>query len=198
VKVAALHFAARGWTLAAALLALLVARAVSETADAPLRPAWLLLVLAGIILRAWAGAHLGTHGNAARAQAPALATGGPYRFSRNPLYLSNILVAAGLILYANAFSLFVSIAFILIVALHHAFLIRHEESVLAGRFGEAYDGYRRDVSRWIGPRGSRARGVKRDHANGGGPLKTVLSRQGRNVGYALACVLSIWVAARWF
>jgi protein-S-isoprenylcysteine O-methyltransferase Ste14 len=184
-----LYFAARGWILASALLALLAARTMT---DAPLRPAWLLLVLAGILLRTWAGAHLGAHGNAARAQAPELATGGPYRFSRNPLYLSNALVAAGLVLYANAFSASVSALFILAVILHHAVLIRHEERVLAGTFGDAYGGYRRDVARWIGaPRG------KPRHEKAGGSLRSILVRQGRNVAYALACVFLAWIAATW-
>ena len=194
------YFAARGWILAGALLALLAARAASEAA---LRPAWLALVLAGILLRTWAGAHLGPHGNAARAQAPALATGGPYRFSRNPLYLSNALVAAGLILYANALAFSAALLFILAIASHHALLVRHEESVLAERFGEAYDAWRRAVPRWIGiPGGNNAeRGVgsgdsaERPHAFGS--LRTLGVRQGRNVAYALLAVLSVWIAAQW-
>jgi protein-S-isoprenylcysteine O-methyltransferase Ste14 len=183
-------FAARGWILAAAWVVILVARAMT---DAPLRPAWLLLVAGGIILRAWAGAHLGTHGNAARAQAPVLATDGPYRLSRNPLYVSNILVAAGAILYANAFAPWVSALFVLAIALHHAVLVRHEESVLAGIFGDAYDAYRHAVPRWVGFR----RGEKPEREAGGYSLRSMLVRQGRNIAYALGAVLSIWAVAKW-
>lgn len=193
MTVAGACFAARGWILAAALLVLLCARAAATAEAAPLRPAWLLLVLAGIALRLRAGAHLGSHGDAARAQAPELATSGPYRFSRNPLYLSNILAASGVALYADAFSPPVSALFILAIILHHAVLVRHEESVLAEIHGDAYAAYRRDVSRWIGI----PRGEKRERERRGVALRAPGIRQGRNVAYALACVLLVWIAARW-
>ncbi|HEX2612876.1 MAG TPA: methyltransferase [Fibrobacteria bacterium] len=183
-------FAARGWILAVALPVILIARAIS---NAPLRPPWLLLVVAGIILRGWAGAHLGTHGNAARAQAPDLATSGPYRFSRNPLYLSNTFVSTGIILYANASVLWISILLILAILLHHVILVRHEESVLAGIFGDRYDAYRHAVPRWIGFRC----GEKQGRDAGGYSLRSMLVRQGRNIAYALASVLSVWVVAKW-
>ena len=188
-----LHFALRGWILAAALIFLLAARAASH---APLRPAWLLLLLAGIALRTWAGAHLGGHGNAPRAQAPELATGGPYRFSRNPLYLANLLVATGLILYANALPAFVAVLLILAVLFHHAILVRHEEAVLARMFGEAYEAYRRHVSRWIGI-ARKARKGNPERGGGGASLRETVVRQGRNAGYALLAALSVWIASRW-
>jgi len=191
VNLAERHFALRGWVLAIALALLLAARARLGADEAPLRPAWLLLALAGILLRGQAGAYLGAHGNASKAQAPALAAGGPYRFSRNPLYVSNLLVAAGLIFYANAFSRPVAIAFLLALFLHHALLVRHEEGVLAKRFGEAYDAYRRDVPRWIGFRHGKAKGTMR-----GASLRETGVRQARNVLYALLATLSIWIAAR--
>ena len=44
---------------------------------------------AGLFLRAWAAGHLAKNQN--------LAVSGPYRFTRNPLYLGTLLVAAGLV-----------------------------------------------------------------------------------------------------
>jgi len=46
------------------------------------------VALLGLALRAWAAGHL--------AKDRSLATGGPYAFTRNPLYLGTLLVAAGL------------------------------------------------------------------------------------------------------
>jgi protein-S-isoprenylcysteine O-methyltransferase Ste14 len=195
MKASEVYFAARGWILAAALVALLVARATVDAAEAPLRPVWLSLVLCGIVLRGWAGVHLGTHGNAARAQAPELATAGPYRFSRNPLYLSNLLVAAGLIFYAHALPPFASVLFFLAIFLHHAILVHHEERVLAERFGATYDAYRRDTARWLGL--AKTGGNKTFKGAGGSPRASML-RQGRNVAYALAGVFLVWAAATWF
>jgi protein-S-isoprenylcysteine O-methyltransferase Ste14 len=50
--------------------------------------------LLGLVVRAWAAGHL--------AKNQALATGGPYRYTRNPLYLGTLLVAAGLALASRS------------------------------------------------------------------------------------------------
>ncbi len=52
------------------------------------------LSLAGLVVRAWAA------GNLAKNQA--LATSGPYAYTRNPLYLGTLLVAAGLAIAARS------------------------------------------------------------------------------------------------
>ena len=72
-----LWFAGRGYILAA-LLGLLVRFRLYS--DSPLRWEFLALVALGMLLRLWAGAHLGPHGNAMQAQSPALCMSGPYRF----------------------------------------------------------------------------------------------------------------------
>jgi protein-S-isoprenylcysteine O-methyltransferase Ste14 len=46
--------------------------------------------IAGLLLRGWAAGHLAKNEN--------LATGGPYAYVRNPLYLGTLLVAAGLVI----------------------------------------------------------------------------------------------------
>ncbi|MDE3166390.1 MAG: isoprenylcysteine carboxylmethyltransferase family protein [Acidobacteriota bacterium] len=64
------------------------------------RPTWESLAwgvpasLAGLWLRGWAAGCL--------AKNQQLATGGPYRFTRNPLYLGTLLVAAGLAVAARS------------------------------------------------------------------------------------------------
>lgn len=187
------HFAARGWILAALFAVLLVARALS---DAPLRPEWLVYVGAAVLLRLWAGAHLGDHGNGARAEAPRLARGGPYRLSRNPLYVANILAAAGLVLFANALPLAASFALIGLVVLHHVLLVRHEETVLAAHLGEAYARYRAGTPRWYGLPRPRDRDVEDGGKEGRVSLKTLLRRQGRNVLHPVAAAALLALAAR--
>lgn len=189
------YFAARGWVLAALFLGLVWARHLS---DAPLRPEWLIYVAAAAALRLWAGAHLGEHGNAARPQAAHLVRTGPYRLSRNPLYVSNIFTAAGLILFANALPLPVEIGFIFLVIVHHILLVRHEEAVLRQLHGSRYAEYAATTPRWYGLARPHAHTGNSAGGSGGDRISpgTILRRQGRNLVYALACVAIVWIAAR--
>jgi len=72
---------------------------------------------------------------------------GPYRWVRNPIYISALLVVSG-----EAW-LFLSPAVLLYAAglavAFHLFVMAYEEPHLRARFGEPYDAYRHTVSRWI-------------------------------------------------
>ena len=76
-----------------------------------------------------------------------LLTSGPFRYSRNPLYLGgNVLIffGAGLVLGSPAA--------LVITALHLPFIdlfIRREERQLEQRFGDEWVRYRQSVHRWI-------------------------------------------------
>lgn len=77
----------------------------------------------------------------------ALVTGGPYRFTRNPMYLGMCLLYLGATCWANtAWPLF----FLpLVLGVMHAGVILREEAYLEAQFGEAYRAYRGQVRRWI-------------------------------------------------
>ncbi len=146
-----------------------------------------------MILRSWAGAYLGIHGNASRAHAPALAQNGPYRISRNPLYVSNLLVGAGLLLFANCLSVRISILVLIALFAHHALLVKWEEQNLRAQWGGAYAAYLRKTPRWLGWPGASISGEEkiRPHWN------KVWERQTRNLAYTLVSVLLVWGASRW-
>jgi protein-S-isoprenylcysteine O-methyltransferase Ste14 len=80
-------------------------------------------------------------------QASTLLNTGPFRISRNPLYVALVatLFAFGLLL--ASFWLLISTA-LLGLALDR-FVIRSEESVLSKAFGEQYSAYARRVRRWL-------------------------------------------------
>ncbi|MGA8655406.1 MAG: isoprenylcysteine carboxylmethyltransferase family protein [Chthoniobacterales bacterium] len=76
-----------------------------------------------------------------------LVTDGPFRFSRNPLYLALTLMYVGFALIANSvWALFLLLPVILIMS---RFVIRREEEYLARTFGDEYAHYKMNVRRWI-------------------------------------------------
>ncbi|MEO8159904.1 MAG: isoprenylcysteine carboxylmethyltransferase family protein [Arenimonas sp.] len=72
---------------------------------------------------------------------------GPYRFSRNPMYLGMALILLGFCAYlASPLSL---LAVVVFVAYITRFQIIPEERLLLAKFAEAYAQYARTVRRWI-------------------------------------------------
>ena len=76
----------------------------------------------------------------------ALATDGPFRYTRNPGYLAMGLVYAGVSLRCNGRWPLVALPAVL--AAVDRGVIRGEERYLARRFGEDYEAYRTRVRRW--------------------------------------------------
>jgi len=72
---------------------------------------------------------------------------GPYRFSRNPIYLAFSLLQLGISIWVNSVSLLATLAGA--VALIHYVVIRREEQYLERRFGAQYLDYKASVRRWL-------------------------------------------------
>lgn len=76
-----------------------------------------------------------------------LVTTGPFAFSRNPIYLGNVLLMVGIgLAFSNAW--LILIAFIA-AWLEQRFAILREERHLEARFGRAWRDYSKRVRRWI-------------------------------------------------
>jgi protein-S-isoprenylcysteine O-methyltransferase Ste14 len=72
---------------------------------------------------------------------------GPYRFSRNPMYVSEVVIWTGwTLLFADP--LLAALTGVFAVALNQA--ARLEEAALAARFGEDWHEYAARTPRWIG------------------------------------------------
>jgi protein-S-isoprenylcysteine O-methyltransferase Ste14 len=104
------------------------------------------LAFAGEAVRMWAVGYSGVTTRGDTVTAPALVTAGPYAYVRNPLYVGNVLTAAG---FAVAFTgknsaparlLLVggSLAAMLGV---YGVIVPHEEAYLRATFGEPFDEY---------------------------------------------------------
>jgi protein-S-isoprenylcysteine O-methyltransferase Ste14 len=72
---------------------------------------------------------------------------GPYRFSRNPIYLSFILLVLGLSVWLNNVWLLVTL--ILAVGFIAAVVIPREERFLEHNFPDEYSSYKATVRRWF-------------------------------------------------
>jgi protein-S-isoprenylcysteine O-methyltransferase Ste14 len=77
----------------------------------------------------------------------ALVTHGPFRFTRNPMYLSMAVALLGTgIALGDVLPFVVIPAFVSILQLR---FIRHEEAMMEAEFGDAYRAYKERVRRWL-------------------------------------------------
>ena len=79
--------------------------------------------------------------------ATVVVTDGPFRFSRNPLYLSLIALYLGITLLFDAFWPLVTLAPALAV-MHWGAVLRKEQ-YLEAKFGDEYRAYKARVRRWF-------------------------------------------------
>ena len=105
--------------------------------------------LLGATLFAWARATFRRHMTALMpwARTTALVTDGPYRFTRNPIYLAFELMYLGLSCIFD--SAYVLIMLLVVVVLFDRVQIPREERYLQGIFGAEFDSYATKVRRWL-------------------------------------------------
>jgi protein-S-isoprenylcysteine O-methyltransferase Ste14 len=134
-----------GWLLHRAFPLPLIAPTARSTATLV---GWLVVAL-GAGLSVWGLVTFRGAGTPIRPDRPAsmLVRHGPFRFSRNPMYVGLCLVYLGVTLLLN--SLWTVLFLPLVIATLYLTVIRHEERYLASTFGIAYDEYRRRVRRWL-------------------------------------------------
>jgi protein-S-isoprenylcysteine O-methyltransferase Ste14 len=77
----------------------------------------------------------------------ALVTEGPFRYSRNPIYLALTLLYLGVALLINALWILLLVVPVLVVICYG--VIAREEAYLARKFGDAYRQYTAQVRRWL-------------------------------------------------
>jgi protein-S-isoprenylcysteine O-methyltransferase Ste14 len=106
------------------------------------RPAWrflalgAILIVPGLLIRALASGHV--------RKDEALATSGPYAYTRNPLYLGSLLIGIGFAVAARSW--WVGAALVVMFFAIYLPVIRDEEEFLRQKFPE-FDEYARSVPR---------------------------------------------------
>ncbi|HYR55284.1 MAG TPA: isoprenylcysteine carboxylmethyltransferase family protein [Myxococcaceae bacterium] len=147
----------RGW-LPAPVIALLLWVVAGASAspgpggaavDGALKVLGVVFALAGESLRFFTLGQVpeGTSGQGYALEASALNTRGPYAYVRNPLYLGNLGICAGLLLVANnAWTYVIGLGFF---SVEYFFIIRAEESFLREKYGQRFEEYASSVPRWL-------------------------------------------------
>ena len=108
-----------------------------------------VVLASGVVLALWGRRVMERAGTNVNPTLPttALVATGPFRFSRNPLYVALTLIYVGLALLANALWVLVLIVPVLLVM--HYGVVRREERYLEAKFGDAYRAYCSRVRRYL-------------------------------------------------
>ena len=109
---------------------------------------WLPVAL-GVFLVGWTSVTLHSAGTTVRphGEPAVLVVVGPFRFTRNPIYLGMVLVVLGVsLVVGQATNLLVPLTLAAVIHYGH---VRKEETVLRIRFGENYQAYCDRVPRWL-------------------------------------------------
>ena len=109
----------------------------------------LVLVVLGLGLAVWGRRTLMAAGTNVNPRLPTttIVTAGPFRFSRNPLYLAMTLLFLGLTVTLDTWwGLVVLIPLLILI---HWGVVRREERYLEKKFGESYRQYQAQVRRYL-------------------------------------------------
>lgn len=135
----------------ALLVSLLVERVRRcTTPQHPLaRPVGAILAGLGAFIAIWAqlAMHRARTSPLPNRPTAALVDDGPFRYSRNPMYVAFTLLYAGIALLANAVSPLLILPAVLAVISRG--VVDREERYLARRFGDQYASYAARVGRWL-------------------------------------------------
>ena len=145
------------WTPVVYLVAVFVALVLHRINPLEIVADWLLPLQAlgvisaavGIWLVFWGYAKLLRYRTALLSSSPTthLVTSGPYRYTRNPVYLGYTLAMLGAGLFTG--NLWMSVIAALTAVVTHAWIIRSEEKHLLARFGFEFECYCRRTRAWI-------------------------------------------------
>ena len=137
-------------------LAVIAGLALNWLVPLPFLPAdlpagWLgaMVIVLALALFAWAIVTITRAGSNVPTNRPTttIVESGPYRFTRNPVYLGMFLGLTGLaIAFDNLWLLMMLVLFALVIRYG---VVPREEAYLERKFGNVYRGYRSRVRRWL-------------------------------------------------
>jgi protein-S-isoprenylcysteine O-methyltransferase Ste14 len=124
-----------------------------QAAPAVWNLAGLIVIVIGLTMYVWCLVfHFKSYREAVRIgfEPPHLVTTGPYRYSRNPMYVAGLFVWSGWTLFYGNWAVLIGFAFLWTIFTFR--VIPYEERQLEALFGEEYQEYKQSVRRWLGRR----------------------------------------------
>ncbi len=106
------------------------------------------LILIGESIRFWSILHAGGATRTRNVGADSLVTSGPYGYVRNPLYVGNMFIYAGVVFFAGGPWMWeLLLIALLFFFIQYSLIISLEEETLNQMFGNAYQEYKKEVRR---------------------------------------------------
>ena len=167
----------------------------------PPSTAWMvvgvLITAAGEGLRLWGVHHIGAISRTRTDRLGPLVDGGPFAYTRNPLYIGNIALWIGFALTARL--LWLAPLIVLLLGLEYHAIVRWEERLLMSRLGAAYRDYAARVPRWVPRRRERndrkERKDERKDTSAFSVRDTLFSERGTLIAIAAGYIL-LWIKLR--
>lgn len=138
-------------------LAMLIAAFIAHRSSDPFSilifrstPLGVLFAVGGLALASWGRSIFAAEGTEILPASPSnkkLVISGPFRFSRNPMYLGLVLLTLGIAFYAGT-PPFYAVPVLLFLLCNFVF-IPFEEAKMQRQFNEQYTDYRSKVRRWV-------------------------------------------------
>ncbi len=108
-----------------------------------------VITMLGELIRIYSVAFIGSVSRTRNVETAgsALIKGGPFSYVRNPLYVGNFFITVGLAIFSGVgWIIFVAAA---LFSFQYYCIVAHEQRLLIGRFGSAYEEYMTQVPPWI-------------------------------------------------
>jgi protein-S-isoprenylcysteine O-methyltransferase Ste14 len=108
-----------------------------------------IIVVAVVVLAIWPIRYFKETGQNVTpwSETPEIILQGPFKFTRNPMYLMMLIVCVGFAIVFSEIWILILTPVLALVLYHIA--IKHEEVYLEEKFGDSYRAYKHSVRRWI-------------------------------------------------
>ena len=108
------------------------------------------LIIIGELIRFSAVRYAGGRTRTTKVGANSLCTSGPYSRTRNPLYIGNLFIYSGAVLFSGGIYMFQLLAMVILYfVFQYSMIISLEEEKLSTVFGQEYSKYKNNVPRII-------------------------------------------------